>query len=210
MHSRRQPETDGNAPTRRLIQASALWIVTQPCAITRAARRRNLLQINAGGVDFQLHSKGPEQVPTMKTIFAVIIAGTLFSLGIAQLHSDEPKADQLSPETVKLIDSVDGPALYKSYCAVCHGTDARGGGPMAMSFKLPPPDLTRIATRNGGVYPQARVERIISGEEFLPGGHGTRTMPVWGPIFSQIAWDQDLGRIRLHNLAIYLGRLQAR
>jgi mono/diheme cytochrome c family protein len=146
----------------------------------------------------------------MKTIFAVMTAGALFTLGIAQLRSEEPKADQLSAETVRLIDSVDGPALYKTYCAVCHGTDARGGGPMAMSFKVPPPDLTRIAARNGGVYPQARVERIISGEEFLPGGHGTRTMPVWGPIFSQIAWDQDLGHIRLHNLAIYLGRLQAR
>lgn len=146
----------------------------------------------------------------MKTILTVVIAGALFSFGIAQTHTEQPKADQLSPETVRLIDSVDGPALYKAYCAVCHGTDARGGGPMAMSFKVPPPDLTRIAARNGGVYPQARVERIISGEEFLPGGHGTRTMPVWGPIFSQIAWDQDLGRIRLHNLAIYLGRLQAR
>jgi mono/diheme cytochrome c family protein len=145
----------------------------------------------------------------MKTIFVVIIAGTLFSLGIAQVNTDQPKPDQLSPETVRLIDSVDGPALFKAYCAVCHGNDARGGGPMAISLKAPPSDLTRIAARNGGVYPIARVERIISGEDQLPGGHGTRAMPVWGPIFSQIAWDQDLGRMRLHNLATFIGRLQA-
>jgi mono/diheme cytochrome c family protein len=133
----------------------------------------------------------------MKTIFAVIIAGTLFTPGI------QSKAAQPSPEAVRLIDSVDGPALYNAYCAVCHGTT------MAASFKVPPPDLTRIAARNGGVYPQARIERIISGEEALPSGHGTRAMPVWGPIFSQVAWDQDLGRLRIHNLAAYIGRIQA-
>jgi hypothetical protein len=146
----------------------------------------------------------------MKTIFAVIIAGTLFTLGITQLHSDQPKPNPLNPETVRLIDSVDGPALYKAYCAVCHGVDARGSGPMSMSLKVSPPDLTRIAARNGGVYPAARVEKIISGEEQVPGGHGTRAMPVWGPIFSQISWDQDLGRLRIHNLAIYVGQFQAR
>lgn len=146
----------------------------------------------------------------MKTIIAVIIAGTFFSVATAQLPNDQPKPDQLSLETVRLINSVDGPALYQAYCAVCHGTDARGGGAIAMSFKLPPPDLTGIAARNGGVYPQARVERIISGEELFPGGHGTRTMPIWGPIFSQIAGDQDLGRMRIHDLAMFIGRLQAR
>lgn len=150
----------------------------------------------------------------MRTTFAVILAGVLFSLATAQLHTqlktEQPRTELLSPDTVRLIDSLEGPALYKAYCAVCHGNDARGGGPMAMSLRVPPRDLTRIGTRNGGVYPLARVERIISGEEQIPGGHGTRSMPVWGPIFSQIAWDQDLGRLRIHNLAVYIGRLQAR
>ena len=79
---------------------------------------------------------------------------------------------------------------------------------MALSFKIPPPDLTRIALRHGRVYPDALVERIIAGEEPLPTGHGTRDMPVWGPIFSQVAWDQDLGRLRIHNLSIYIRQLQ--
>jgi mono/diheme cytochrome c family protein len=148
----------------------------------------------------------------MKIVFAVILVGVLFSQTRAQqntqLEAEQAKTDQLSPETVRLIDSVDGSALYKAYCAVCHGNAARGDGPMAMSLKVPPSDLSRIAARNGGVFPQARVERVIAGEEQLPGGHGTRAMPVWGPIFSQIAWDQDLGRMRLHNLAVYIGRLQ--
>jgi mono/diheme cytochrome c family protein len=118
----------------------------------------------------------------MKTVFAVILVGVLFNLARGQqntqLKTKPAKADQLSPESVRLIDSVDGPALYRAYCAVCHGNDARGNGPMAMSLKVPPPDLSRIAARNSGVFPQARVERVIAGEEQLPGGHGTRAMPV--------------------------------
>jgi mono/diheme cytochrome c family protein len=151
----------------------------------------------------------------MKTISAVILAGALFGLLTAQLTPDlrlaaQPKlTGEANTETSQLISSVEGPALYKAYCAVCHGADARGGGPMAMSLRVAPADLTRIAARNGGVYPQMRIERIISGEEQVPGGHGTLSMPVWGPIFSQIAWDQDLGRIRIHNLATYIGKLQA-
>jgi len=112
------------------------------------------------------------------------------------------------PETTHLIDSVQGPVLYRAYCAVCHGKDGKGGGPMAKSLKVPPPDLTRLATRNGGSFPMARIQRIISGEEPRPAGHGTREMPVWGPIFSQIAWDQDLGRVRVNNLARYIEGMQ--
>lgn len=128
----------------------------------------------------------------------------MLAFGLAQL-----KPDQAQPEPTRLIDSIDGPALFKAYCAVCHGIDGRGGGPMAAALKAQSPDLTRIAARNGGVFPTARVERIISGEEQLPSGHGTLAMPVWGPIFSQVERDRDFGRMRIHNLAAYIGRMQA-
>jgi hypothetical protein len=81
---------------------------------------------------------------------------------------------------------------------------------MAASLKTPPADLRRIAARNGGVFPLARVQRVITGEEALPAGHGTRQMPLWGPVFSQIAWDQDLGRVRVNNLARYIEKMQTR
>jgi hypothetical protein len=81
---------------------------------------------------------------------------------------------------------------------------------MAKSLRVSPPDLTRIGKRNGGLFPLARVRRVISGEE-MPGlGHGTREMPVWGPIFSQVGPDQDLGRVRIDNLARYLEVLQTK
>ena len=53
-----------------------------------------------------------------------------------------------------------------------------------------------------------RIERIISGEEELPRGHGE--MPVWGPVFSQVDRDQDLGRVRIDNLARYLRDIQSK
>ncbi len=114
------------------------------------------------------------------------------------------------PETTPLIPSVEGSDLYRAYCATCHGADAKGGGPMAMVLKAPLPDLTRIARHNKGKFPTERVEAIISGEQDLITAHGSREMPLWGPIFSQIEWDHDLGRVRIHNLAKYLESIQAR
>jgi mono/diheme cytochrome c family protein len=111
---------------------------------------------------------------------------------------------------VPLIDSIQGDQLYKAYCASCHGLAGKGNGPMAAWLKVPPPDLTRIAARNDGKFPLARVDRIISGEETLASGHGTRLMPVWGPVFSQVTRDQDLGRVRIDNLARYLRDIQSK
>jgi mono/diheme cytochrome c family protein len=108
---------------------------------------------------------------------------------------------------VKLIVSIQGQDLFKSYCASCHGLDAKGKGPMASSLKIPPADLRRISVRNHGVFPLMRVEKIIAGEE-LTTGHGSSEMPVWGPIFSRVTTDVDLGRVRIDNLARYLRDIQ--
>ncbi len=112
------------------------------------------------------------------------------------------------PDTTRLIDSMEGPALYKAYCATCHGTDGKGNGPMTESLKIKTPDLTRISIREGSKFPLARVQKIISGEESMAAGHGTREMPVWGPIFSQVSRDQDLGRMRVYNLAKFIEKMQ--
>ena len=112
------------------------------------------------------------------------------------------------PAEVKLIDSIQGKDLFKAYCASCHGSDAKGRGPMATSLRVQPADLTHISIRNRDVFPMMRVQKIISGEEQPSSGHGSREMPVWGPIFSQITRDVDLGRVRIDNLARYLRTIQ--
>ena len=53
---------------------------------------------------------------------------------------------------------------------------------MASVLTVRPADLTRIAERNGGVFPDERVFRTISGLDMMP-AHGTREMPVWGDLF---------------------------
>ncbi len=144
-----------------------------------------------------------------KSAVLAAAAGIALLCGISAAQNKQSKK-QPEPDTVRLIDSIQGPNLYKAYCAVCHGADAKGNGPMAMFLKTPPSDLTRISSRNHGMFPLEKVRRIIAGEDSVAAGHGTRQMPVWGPIFSQIAWDQDLGRVRIDNLARYLETLQAK
>jgi mono/diheme cytochrome c family protein len=136
---------------------------------------------------------------------AVVIGG-LISVCYSALAQDQKASP---PEKAQLIASIQGPALYKAYCASCHGIQGKGDGPMAKSLKIRVADLTRIAERNGGTFPRMRVERVILGEE-APAGHGTREMPLWGPIFSQVSADQDLGRVRVDNLARFLETMQVK
>ena len=131
-------------------------------------------------------------------------SGLLLGGSFAVAQSPRKERVKVTP----LIISIQGPALYKAYCASCHGVDAKGEGPMAKSLNVKPSDLTRIAARSGGKFPLMRIERTIAGEEQPARGHGTSEMPVWGPIFSRIERDQDLGRVRIDNLARYLRDIQ--
>ena len=111
-------------------------------------------------------------------------------------------------ELERLIYSVKGPDLFRAHCAPCHGEDAKGSGPMAPALKVTVPDLTVLARNHGGQFPANRVRKMIAGDE-ISEAHGSREMPIWGPVFHQIEWDQDLGNVRLENLVKYLQSIQA-
>ncbi len=85
----------------------------------------------------------------------------------------------------KADDSDLGKSEFQSSCASCHGTDARGKGPVSDQLKIPPPDLTMLARRNNGVFPTETVYETINGMKGVP-AHGTREMPVWGERFNPI------------------------
>ena len=114
-----------------------------------------------------------------------------------------PKAES---QPAALIHSVEGPDLFLAYCASCHGTDAKGTGPAAASLKVSPPDLTIMAANHHGKFTAVRVREMILGDK--PGAHGSREMPVWGPIFHQVESDMDWGNVRLENLVKYLQSVQ--
>jgi len=56
-----------------------------------------------------------------------------------------------------------GAELFETHCASCHGADARGNGPAASALNVPPTDLTRIAARHGGTFPESSIARVIDG-----------------------------------------------
>lgn len=102
---------------------------------------------------------------------------------------------------------LDGAKIFRNYCATCHGVKGNGDGPVASALKTKVPPLTTLTQRNGGTFPAARVRSVIAGDKVLT-SHGSREMPIWGPIFHQIDNDQDLGYVRLQNVTDYLNTLQ--
>lgn len=102
-----------------------------------------------------------------------------------------------------------GSGLYSTYCAVCHGTDAKGTGPLAESLKRRPADLTLLA-KGGGTFNRDQVYRIIDGRNPVK-GHGGGDMPVWGDAFAR---SSDAGpqavKDRIDALVEYLASVQAR
>jgi mono/diheme cytochrome c family protein len=103
---------------------------------------------------------------------------------------------------------LEGAQIFRDYCAACHGTGGKGDGPAARALRHAPPDLTLLAHRNGGRFPRDRVKAIIGGQEQSAAAHGSREMPVWGPVFHQVERDMDLGEVRLDNVTRFIESLQ--
>ena len=73
--------------------------------------------------------------------------------------------------------------------------------------------LSRLAKRNGGVFPVQRISEMIDGRtSVMIGSHGAREMPVWGHVYrSEDTQPRDLhARNRISALVDYLARLQGK
>jgi mono/diheme cytochrome c family protein len=123
-------------------------------------------------------------------------------------------ADEGGGKTIKKVNAqptatVNGADLFKEYCAVCHGTDGKGSGPAADALKKRPADLTQLTRKNNGNFPELHVMNYIKGEDVVA-AHGSRDMPVWGPIFGSMSPNQDLVQVRVYNLLKYIEGAQAK
>ena len=128
--------------------------------------------------------------------------------GIGARAQNAPKEPQSQDQQLTpLIQSVEGPDLFRAYCASCHGAHGKGDGPVAPILKVGPPDLTLLSQYNKGQFPSTRVRKTILGDEVVA-AHGTRDMPIWGPVFHQIEADVDRGNVRVENLLKYLESIQ--
>jgi mono/diheme cytochrome c family protein len=136
------------------------------------------------------------------TVLIVVIA--LAMLASAQ---EQPKKE-IKHVPVTPTSAASGQDMYKSYCAACHGTEGKGNGPAASALKVPPPDLTALAAKNGGKYPTMHVISVIRGEEPLS-AHGSKEMPIWGKLFWSMSGGHEAEvQQRVSNLNSYLESLQ--
>ncbi len=147
----------------------------------------------------------------IKKVFVMFIALIAFTWTVgAQEKTQAPPEKVIHHVPVKTVSPASGKEMYTSYCAVCHGTDGKGGGPAASALKVPPTDLTLLSKNNGGKYPALKVTSNIRGEAALP-AHGSKDMPVWGTLF----WSMSSGheaevQQRVVNLNRYIESLQAK
>jgi mono/diheme cytochrome c family protein len=143
----------------------------------------------------------------MRTVRPWIVYGGAAGFMLLSLGGARADAQTVRQGTAPRIQSVEGVDTYKAYCAVCHGPEAKGNGPAATALKKAPADLTTIAKRNGGKFSPADVEAVILGQQVMA-SHGSRDMPIWGPVFQSLAPDNSVMKLRVANLVNYLKSIQ--
>ncbi len=151
------------------------------------------------------------QVNGLGKFFCVAVA-VLFCVSLSMIAAaQDSKASKGSapPYTV----STDGPGLYRTYCAVCHGVRGQGDGPAAPAMKQKVSDLTVLSKKNGGKFPEDEVYASISGDQ--PSkirAHGSSDMPTWGYVFrrdSKSPGDRE-AVTRLKTLTAYVKSIQTK
>jgi len=128
------------------------------------------------------------------------LLGLTMSVSVAQ---EQPS--KKAPVTPS--NSPTGAELYKQHCTVCHGDNLKGSGPFPPPYRVPP-DLTTLAQRHGGKFPEAYVAKVLRNGVIMP-AHGPAEMPVWGTEFAE---DERLNKaqveLRIKNLTNYIKSLQ--
>src|ERR1700682_5996554 len=103
-----------------------------------------------------------------------VVMCALFGL-ILSLHATQQEQGREVPVTSS--NSPSGAELFKQHCAVCHGNDLRGVGPVPAPYRVPP-DLTTLARRHGGKFPATYVADVLRNGVIMP-AHGPAEMPTW-------------------------------
>lgn len=124
------------------------------------------------------------------------------------LPAQQP-ATKIKTVPVTPTSAASGRDMYVAYCASCHGLDGKGAGPAAVALNRQPTNLTLLAQRNGGKFPALMVMSSI--QEGAQTAHGSKDMPVWGPILSSLSTDRPMVvNQRIANLTAYIESLQVK
>ncbi len=129
----------------------------------------------------------------------VVLALCVSPIVIAQTRSN------VRVEPATNVSPTDGPGMFRSYCAPCHGISGKGDGPAAAALTPKPADLTAFAKRRGGAFSVRDFEDKLMGAAMVT-SHGNSDMPVWGPVFRQLGNEQ----LRLANRRVHVESLQVK
>jgi len=134
----------------------------------------------------------------------------VLSIAVLALMVSNAKAQEKQPpkKAANVPIELSGKQIFTSYCAPCHGKDAKGSGPIAPALKVSPPDLTTLSKRNDGNFPADYFTTVLKNGVNVP-AHGTTEMPIWGSTFAD-ANTQRIVTIRVNDLIQYLESLQAK
>lgn len=140
--------------------------------------------------------------------FLTLLTAMLFAAAAPGFAQDKEKTVKKAP--IQHTSPGSGKEMFNSYCAVCHGKDAKGGGPATPDLKSVPPDLTTLAKRHDGKFPADYVSNVLRSGVQAP-AHGSTDMPVWGPLFASVSGnDPTIVNMRISNLVRYLESLQVK
>jgi len=148
---------------------------------------------------------------SVKKLISMLTALFVFSsLVAAQAQTQGQTEKTIKHVPIQSTSPVSGKEMYRAYCAACHGTDGKGGGPATAALKIPPTDLTLLSKNNGGKFPSIKVSSSIRGESATP-AHGSKEMPVWGELFWNVSGGHE-GEVqqRVVNLTKYIESLQSK
>jgi mono/diheme cytochrome c family protein len=147
--------------------------------------------------------------------FALLVVTILVVCGVSAQTAPASVGDPAQKPEIKHVPAgytspESGKGMYDSYCASCHGLDGKGDGPAAPALKSTPTNLTSLAVKNGGTFPASHVATEIQGSAMVP-AHGSKDMPVWGPIFMTMGGhDAAQVQLRARNLTNYLESIQVK
>jgi mono/diheme cytochrome c family protein len=138
--------------------------------------------------------------------FVVLVSVLMFCIAAPAHAQDKDKTVKKAP--VQNTSPASGGEMFKSYCAACHGKDAKGAGPASADLKTTPPDLTTLAKRHDGKFPSDYVTSVLRNGIKAP-AHGSTEMPVWGPLLAAVSGHDDaIVSMRITNLVRYIESLQ--
>jgi mono/diheme cytochrome c family protein len=143
----------------------------------------------------------------MRASIVLITLSLLFVISCSNPASPPP-AQAANPVQVKPVPTpMTGEQLYTAYCASCHGVDGKGNGPAAPALKTKLPDLTLMAKKKNGRFPDGDVFQVIKWGGGIV-GHGSKEMPVWGTAFRTLDHDEAEVNLRINSLIHYLESIQ--